>query len=150
MTDSIYTRLNRNWERRFRLSLQRLINGCMLHQVLSMNQLASNDDHLSNNNQDTRLNNNNNTNNNIISNNKNKRNPLNNHTHSPPNKALEHPSTSTVNNLNVLHNNTAAHPKLLANNHNNPPAVASTPIEAEEVSTAPLEEPLKTDTLVPL
>ena len=114
-----------------------------------MNQLASNDDHL-NSNQDTHLNNNNTNTNNIISNNKNKHNNLNNHIHSPPNKALEHPSTSTVNNLNDLHNNTAAHPKLLANNHNNPPAVASTPIEAEKVSTAPLEEPLKTDTLVPL
>src|SRR3954451_16910556 len=128
MTDSIYTRLNRNWERKFRLFLQRSINGCTLRQVLSVNQLASNDDHL-NSNQDTHLNNNNNNTNtnNIISNNKNKHN-LNNHIHSPPNKALEHPSTSTVNNLNDLHNNTAAHPKLLANNHNNPPAVASTPI----------------------
>jgi hypothetical protein len=106
-----------------------------------MNPPVSNEDPL-NSNRDNHLTNNINY--------KNKHNNLNNHTHSPPNKVLEHPSTSTVNNLNDLHNNTAVHPKPPANNHNNPPAVASIPIEAEEASTAPLEEPLRTDILVPL
>ena len=115
----------------------------MLLQVLSMSQLVSNEDHLHSNNQDSRPNNN-------ISNNKNKHNSRNNHIHSPPNKALEHLSTSTVNNPNDLRNNIAAHPKHPVNNHYNPPAVASTPLEAEEASTAPLEESLRMDTLVPL